>query len=91
VALSDRRLAARIDVVKVSRLRPLAPRRSAPSVTLYRSRAAVEREFDGLEDEWVLSPLRVRRIELVRRRADPTILAKLSCAFARARAVPVAA
>jgi hypothetical protein len=36
-------------------------------------------------------PLRVRGIERVRLHADLTILAKLSCALVRARAVPLAA
>ena len=38
-----------------------------------------------------LAPLRVRGIERVRLHADLTILAKLSCALARARAVRLAA
>jgi hypothetical protein len=54
-------------------------------------RAAVEREFGRLKNEWALLPLRVRGIERVRLHADLTILAKLSCALARARAVPLAA
>jgi hypothetical protein len=51
----------------------------------------VEREFGRLKHEWALSPLRGRGIERVRLHADPTILAKLSCALARARALPLAA
>jgi hypothetical protein len=51
----------------------------------------VEREFGRLKHEWALSPLRVRGIERVRLHADLTILAKLSCALARARALPLAA
>jgi hypothetical protein len=35
--------------------------------------------------------MRIRGIQRVRLRADLTILAKLSCALARARAVPLAA
>jgi transposase len=58
---------------------------------LYRGRAAVEREFGRLKNEWALAPLRVRGIERVRLHADLTILAKLSCALARARAAPLAA
>jgi len=46
----------------------------------------VEREFGRLKNEWALAPLRVRRIERVRLHADLTILAKLSCALAKARA-----
>ena len=41
--------------------------------------------------EWALLPLRVRGIDRVQLHADLTILAKLSCALARARAVPLAA
>ena len=59
--------------------------------SLYRRRAAVEREFGRFKNEWSLAPLRVRRSERVRLHADLTILAKLSCALARARAVPLAA
>ena len=44
-----------------------------------------------LENEWALTPLRVRGIERVRLHADLTIIAKLSCALARERAVPLAA
>jgi hypothetical protein len=52
---------------------------------------AVEREFGRLKHEWALLPLRVRGIERVRLHADLTILAKLSGALARARALPLAA
>ncbi len=52
---------------------------------------AVEREFGRLKHEWALLPLRVRGLERVRLHADLTILAKLSCALARARAVSLAA
>jgi len=44
-----------------------------------------------LKHEWSLLPIRVRGIERVRLHADLTILAKLACALARARAVPLAA
>jgi transposase len=77
--------------VKASRLRPLIPRETPRWKGLYRGRAAVEREFGRLKNEWALTPLRVRGIERVRLHADLTILAKLSCALARARAVPLAA
>jgi hypothetical protein len=59
--------------------------------SLPENHGAVEREFGRLKHEWALSPLRVRGIERVRLHADLTILAKLSCALARARAVPLAA
>jgi hypothetical protein len=51
----------------------------------------VEREFGRLRNEWAMLPLRVRRLERVRLHVDLTILATLSCALARARAVPLAA
>jgi hypothetical protein len=41
--------------------------------------------------EWALLLLRVRRVERVRLHADLTILARLACALATARAVPLAA
>jgi IS5 family transposase len=77
--------------VKADRLHPLIPRETLRFKGLYKSRGAVEREFGRLKNEWALAPLRVRRIERVRLHADLTILAKLSCALARARAVPLAA
>jgi hypothetical protein len=51
----------------------------------------VEREFGRLKHEWALLPLRIRGLERVQLHADLTILAKLSCALARARAAPLAA
>ncbi len=77
--------------VKADRLHPLVPRETPRWRKLYKGRASVEREFGRLKNEWALSPLRVRGIERVRLHADLTILAKLSCALARARAVPLAA
>jgi hypothetical protein len=44
-----------------------------------------------LKHEWSLLPIRVRGIERVRPHADLTILAKLACALAKTRAVPLAA
>ena len=75
--------------VKAGRLHPLVPRESERWKSLYRGRAAVEREFGRLKNEWALLPLRVRGIERVRLHADLTILAKLACALARARLHPV--
>jgi hypothetical protein len=77
--------------ITADRLHPLVPRETARWRELYKSRGAVEREFGRLKHEWALSPLRVRGIERVRLHADLTILAKLACALARARAVPLAA
>ena len=72
-------------------MNPLIPRETARSRKLYRSRGAVEREFGRLKHEWALLPLRVRGIERVALHADLTILAKLACALAWARVVPLAA
>jgi hypothetical protein len=58
---------------------------------LYARRARVEQEFGRLKNEWALLPLRVRVHRTVQLHADLTILAKLACALARARAVPLAA
>jgi hypothetical protein len=77
--------------IKADRLHPLIPRETLRWKGLYRGRASVEREFGRLKNEWALSPLRVRGIERVRLHADLTILAKLSCALARAQAVLIAA
>jgi hypothetical protein len=77
--------------VKADRLHPLIPRETERSRKLYRSRGAVEREFGRLKNEWALLPLRVRGLDRVRLHADLTILAKLSCALARTRAMPLAA
>jgi hypothetical protein len=77
--------------VKADRLHPLIPRTTERSRKLYRSRAAVEREFGRLKHERALLPLRVRGLDRVRLHADLTIRAKLGCALARARAVPLAA
>ena len=77
--------------IAADRLHPLVPRESKRWKSLYRGRAAAEREFGRLKNEWALLPLRVRGIERVRLHADLTILAKLACALSRARAVPLAA
>jgi DDE family transposase len=77
--------------IKADRLHPLIPRETPRFTALYRRRAAVEREFGRLKNEWALSPLRVRGVERVRLHADLTILAKLACALSRARALPLAA
>jgi hypothetical protein len=77
--------------IKADRLPPLIPRDTPRFTALYRRRAAVEREFGRLKHDWALAPLRVRGLDRVRLHADLTILAKLVCTLARARAVPLAA
>jgi hypothetical protein len=77
--------------IKADRLHPLIPRETPRFTAVYRRRAAVEREFGRLKHEWALAPLRVRGLDRVRLHADLTILAKLACTLARARAVPLAA
>jgi hypothetical protein len=77
--------------VKANRLHPLIPRETLRWKGLYRGRAAVERSFGRLKENWALAPLRVRRIERVRLHADLTILSQLSCALNRGRAMALAA
>jgi hypothetical protein len=77
--------------IKADRLHPLIPRETPRWTALYRRRAAVEREFGRLKHDWALAPLRVRGLDRVRLHANLTILAKLACTLARARAVPLAA
>ncbi len=50
---------------------------------LYRGRAAVEREFGRLKNDYGLAFLRVRGIERVRLHADLTILSRLACELAK--------
>jgi hypothetical protein len=69
----------------------LVPRESKRWRDLYRGRAAVEREFGRLKNEYGLTPLRVGGRERVALHADLTMLARLTLALARARAVPLAA
>jgi hypothetical protein len=70
---------------------PLVPRSTKRFGTLYRGRGAVEREFGRLKHDYGLAPLRVRGLERVALHADLTMLARLSQALARARAIPLAA
>jgi hypothetical protein len=76
--------------VAASRLHPLIPRETERWKAAYRKRAAVEREFGRLKNQWGLKPLRVRCLERVRLHADLTILTKLACALARVRAATTA-
>jgi len=75
---------------KASRLHPLIPRESKRFSDLYRGRGAVERTFGRLKHEYGLRPLRTRGLARVQLHADLTMLAVLSAALARARAVPLA-
>lgn len=77
--------------VKANRRQPLIPRDSKRFGDLYRGRSAVEREFSRLKHQYGLTPLRVRGLERVALHADLTMLARLSLALARARAIPLAA
>ena len=77
--------------VRADRRNPLIPRETRRWRSLYRGRAAVEREFGRLKNEYGLAPLRVRGIERVALHADLVMLARLSQALARARAIPLAA
>lgn len=72
--------------IKADRLHPLVPRSTKRWKAGYRKRAAVEREFGRLKNQWGLKPLRVRGLDRVRLHADLTILTKLACALTRARA-----
>jgi IS5 family transposase len=76
---------------KSSRLHPLIPRETKRWRSPYRGRASVEREFARSKNEYGLAPLRVRGLARVQLHADLTMLARLSQALARARAVPLAA
>ncbi len=73
------------------RLFPRIARHTQRFRDLYRGRAAVEREFGSLKNNYGLAPLRVRGLAKVQLHADLTILARLSLALERARAVPLAA
>jgi hypothetical protein len=77
--------------IKADRRNPLIPRETRRFRALYHRRAAVEREFGRLKHQYGLAPLRTRGIERVQLHADLTMLARLSQALARARAVPLAA
>jgi hypothetical protein len=67
------------------RLFPRIPRHTARWKSLYRGRAAVEREFGYLKHTFGLAPLRVRGHERVQLHADLVILGRLAQALSRAR------
>ena len=72
-------------------MHPLIPRETKRYESLRRGRGAVERTFGRLKNEYGLAPLRVRGLERVQLHADLVMLARLSQALSRARAVPLAA
>jgi hypothetical protein len=74
--------------IKASRRNPLLPRESKRWRTLYKGRAAVEREFGRLKHEYGLASLRVRGLARVQLHADLTMLGRLGLALNRARALP---
>jgi hypothetical protein len=57
----------------------------------YKGRAAVEREFGRLKNEYGLAPLRTRGIDRVRIHDDLVMLARLGQALARTRELRLAA
>ncbi len=73
------------------RLFPRIARHTQRFRDLYRGRAAVERAFGDLKNNYGLAPLRVRGLERVQLHADLTMLGRLGQALSRAREVPLAA
>ena len=67
------------------------PRHTDEWGSLYRRRSAVEREFGRLKHQYGFAFLRVRGIKRVQLHADLTMLARLSLALIRARAIPLVA
>ena len=74
-----------------TRFNPRIQRHTDEFRRLYRRRVAVEREFGRLKHDYALAPLRVRGLARVQLHADLCILARLSLALIRARALPLAA
>jgi hypothetical protein len=74
-----------------SRLNPRIRRNTPEFRALYHARGAVEREFGNLKHHYAFAPLRVRGLQRVKLHADLVMLARLSLALSRARAVPLAA
>jgi Transposase DDE domain len=70
---------------------PRIPRHTQRFRDLYRGRAAVERAFGDLKNNYGLTPLRVRGLERVALHADLVVLARLGQALSRAREMRVAA
>jgi hypothetical protein len=74
-----------------SRHNPHISRYSEQFRTLYRNRAAVEREFGTSKITTHSAPLRVRGLQRVQLHADLTILGRLSLALLRTRPIALAA
>jgi transposase len=73
--------------IPLDRFHPAIPRGNARSRKTYKQRAAVERFWSRLKDEWgLISGLRVRRIERVAQHVDLTITVYLAFGLARLRA-----
>jgi hypothetical protein len=77
--------------IKATRLRPLVPRETKRWRSLYCGRSAVERELARLKDEYACRRSACVASPGVQLHSDLTMLARLSQALARARAVPLAA
>jgi IS5 family transposase len=74
-----------------TRFNPRIQRHTQRFRSLYRGRAAIEREFGRLKHDYGFAPLRVRGQKRVALHADLVMLARLTLALNRARAVPLAA
>jgi DDE family transposase len=74
-----------------TRFNPRVQRHTQRFRDLYAGRQAVEREYGRLKHDYGLYPLRVRSLERVALHADLTMLARLTQALGRARALPLAA
>lgn len=74
-----------------TRFNPRIQRHTQEYRDLYRRRVAVEREFGRLKADYALAPLRVRGLARVQLHADLVMLARLSLALSRARAMALAA
>src|SRR5439155_25292368 len=74
-----------------TRFNPRVQRHTQRFRDLYRGRGAVEREFGRLKHDYGFAPLRVRGLERVQLHADLTMLARLTLALSRAKALQMAA
>ena len=74
-----------------TRFNPRIQRHTQEYRDLYRRRVAVEREFGRLKHDDALTPLRARGLARIQLHADLVMLARLTLALSRARAIPLAA